>query len=143
MADFAVGTVELDPQSTGIVVNPPPVSSSPIGHLFITPARHYRSGRFHDGQGGWSDDWTLVGTILCRVSTPSGRDAAIAGQRQATVTHALYADSSLDIQYADGLEIEGRWYVVVIPDLRPSIREHHLKCLLEQSQKRPSVQEAA
>lgn len=133
------GLIEVVPKNTGIVVANIPTATSPIGHLFTITARHYRSNRFHDGQGGWGDDFDLLGSIACRMSTPSGRDVQIASMRQAIVTHAVYTSADEDIQYGDGLEIEGRWYIVTVPDLSPSIREHHLKFLTEQRQRRAAA----
>lgn len=131
-----VGILDIVSQNTPLIVLPAPTATSTIGHLFNIAARHYRHQRFHDGQGGWEEDWTLIGTIACRLSSPSGRDAQIASQRQAVVTHAVYTSSDVDIQYGDALEINDIWYLVTVPDLRPSIRDHHLKVLTEQRQKR-------
>jgi hypothetical protein len=131
-----VGILDIVSQNTPLIVLPAPTATSTIGHLFNIAARHYRHQRFHDGQGGWEEDWTLIGTIACRLSSPSGRDAQIASQRQAVVTHAVYTSSDIDIQYGDALEINDIWYLVTVPDLRPSIRDHHLKVLTEQRQKR-------
>ncbi len=109
---------------------------SGIAHLLIATAAVYRNTPVSDGRGGWTENLTLVGTVVCRVSSPSGRDAQLASLRQAVVTHAVYMGSDADIRYGDLLQIEGTWHFVQVPDLRPSIRGHHLKILTEERQRR-------
>lgn len=113
-----------------------PTVISGIAGLLNAVAGVYRNSPISDGRGGWIENLVLVGTVQCRVSSPSGKDQRIAEQRQASVTHAIYMPSDADIQLGDMLQIGGLWHYVAIPDLRPSVREHHLKILTEERQKR-------
>jgi hypothetical protein len=113
-----------------------PTVISGIASLLNAVAGIYRNSPIADGRGGWIENLVLVGTVQCRISSPSGRDQRIAEQRQASVTHAIYMSSDADIRLGDMLQINATWHHVTVPDLRPSVREHHLKILTEERQKR-------
>lgn len=122
--------------SGGITETTQPSVVSGIAHLLIATASVYRDNPASDGRGGWTENLVLVGTVACRISSPSGRDTQLAALRQAVVTHAVYMGSDADIRYGDLLQINGTWHFVQVPDLRPSIRGHHLKILTEERQRR-------
>lgn len=113
-----------------------PTVISGIASLLNAVAGVYRNTPISDGRGGWIENLVLVGTVQCRVSSPSGRDQQVAEQRQASVTHAIYMGSDADIRLGDMLQINATWHYVAVPDLRPSVREHHLKILTEERQRR-------
>lgn len=104
-----------------------------IDHL-LSPATLRRiSGQDSDGQGGWIATRSPA-TIRCRIAPAGSRDASFAGRREAEVSHVCYFASELSLQVDDHIVQNGITYEVVVPDVSPSVRDHHHKALLKQQQ---------
>lgn len=106
-----------------------------IGHLLNRTASVIRASSYSaDEQGGWTPSNSEVTSIACRVVPASGQDLEMARRREAEVSHACYVAAGTDLRIGDSLTADGITYDVVVPDLAPSDRSHHLKVLLRERQ---------
>ena len=87
-----------------------------VEDLLDSMAEVQRKQHESDGQGGHTIDYEIVATAACRVGSMSARDLAIAGQKQAVVTHPIYFAPAADVQVGDRLVIEGRTFEVRVPN---------------------------
>lgn len=70
-----------------------------------------------DGQGGTTQDWTVVGVVDCRVA-PAGTSAVereVAAQLQASSAYTITMPAGTIILSPDRIEVDGETYEVVKP----------------------------
>ena len=97
-----------------------------IATLFIDTFTVTRLSVVDDGQGGWSQTRTTVGTISGRLRPANATERTVAQQRQAQVSHVLYAAATADVQRGDYVIGAGK-VVEVVAVREPSHMGHHLE----------------
>lgn len=90
-------------------------------HLFNQELPLQRKVRTSDDQGGWTESWTSLPPVLCRVRPASASERTIAAQEQVAISHIVYCDASEDIRRNDRI---GEFDVVQTKT--PSKFDHHL-----------------
>ena len=96
----------------------------------------YRKERTFDGQGGWAESWTEVGSVAGRLRPVVGREGETADQTQRVVTHVLYTLPDVDVQRGD--MVIGAGQVVDVRGIRePSHAGHHWEIDCEEREKEP------
>jgi len=105
-----------------------------IDSLFISMFTQSRMSRTADGQGGWAESWSDMGTIDGRMRPATATEQVVAMQRQVGISHVLYCDAEVEVLREDRLTGEGRtWRVVAVRE--PSHMGHHLDIDCEELQK--------
>lgn len=92
-----------------------------------------RRTRTSDGQGGFTIDYSSLGTADGRIRPASDREREIAAQEGREITHVLYIDAEEDIARGDRVTT-GDLTVEVLGVREPSLAGHHLEvdCLERQ-----------
>jgi len=111
-----------------------------IDGLYISTFTHTRMSGTADGQGGWTQAASPVGTgnIQGRMRPATATERVMAVQRQAEISHVFYCNADEDVLREDVLTGEGRtWTVEAIRE--PSHAGHHLEieCLEIQKKGQP------
>lgn len=101
--------------------------------LLIHTAVIRRKVNAADGQGGYTETWPIIKSCPGRLSPASGTDLMLAQQLQALVSHAVYLPPFVEVKFGDRIEIDGRFMLVTVPNLRPSV-PHHLKVFAVEGQ---------
>jgi len=109
-----------------------------IEALYISTFTQGRMSGTADGQGGWEQTPTAIGTIDGRMRPATATERVMAMQRQVEISHVFYCDADEDVLREDQLSGEGRtWIVEAIRE--PSHAGHHLEveCLEIQKKGEP------
>jgi head-tail adaptor len=95
--------------------------------------------RVSDGQGGWAEAYTSIGTIAGRIRPANANERVVAEQEEEQITHVLYTatlTTSGGEALARGCRVtEGDLTVEVLGARNPSRMDHHweIDCLERQS----------
>lgn len=93
-----------------------------------------RKGRVHDGQGGWRQDWTEIGSERGKIRPASASERMIAGQQQASVSHIGYLRKGANIQLGDRLSLDNVGYDVIAVR-EPGLAGKHIEVDLNEAQR--------
>jgi len=106
-----------------------------IDGLYISTFTHTRMSGTADGQGGWTQSPSVLGTIQGRMRPATATERVVAVQRQAEISHVLYCGADENVLREDVLTGEGRtWTVEAIRE--PSHAGHHLEIEVLELQKK-------
>ncbi len=105
-----------------------------IGHLLVHSIQIQRPSRVADGQGGFTETLATAATVLGRVWPASKLDRELAGQNEATVTHAVIFPTGTDVRIDDTLVFDSRTFTVKVREITPSVAVYH-KALAEEIQR--------
>ena len=105
-----------------------------IGHLLVHSIEIKRPSRVPDGQGGFTETLATAATVLGRIWPASKMDRELAGQTEATVTHAVIFPTGTDVRIEDTLVFDSRTFTVKVREITPSIPIYH-KTLPEEIQR--------
>lgn len=85
----------------------------------LYPIDHERVSPQHDGDGGFTEAWTSLGTVSGRITKPTGKPLEAPGpaQTDSTATVRVFLAGSADVR--DGDRLDGRLYVVGDPQPIP------------------------
>lgn len=99
---------------------------------------HYRRRRTSDGQGGWSIDYPLQGTVEGRIRPASSSEREVAMAEERDISHVFYCAADEDVQRGDRLvatSSSGRTLTVEVDAVRePSLAGEHLECDCQERQ---------
>lgn len=88
-----------------------------------------------DGQGGWRDGPAVEVEVDATVQPLTVRDALIARQEGATVTHTMFAPWGTDVRRGDTMVAPDRGFEAEVVGIRRSAKPgHHLRVSLEERQ---------
>lgn len=104
--------------------------------LLISSFAVYRKVRTFDGQGGWEESWSEVGTVQGRLRPTGGSEAETARQEQRVMAHVLYTLANVDVQRGDMVVGEGQ-VLDVLGIREPSHAGHHLEIDCQEHEKEP------
>jgi len=93
-----------------------------------------RKGRVQDGQGGWREDWTGIGSERGKLRPASAREREIAGQQQAVVSHVSYLRKGANVKLGDRLLLDDVGYEVIAVR-EPGLAGKHLEIDLNEVQR--------
>lgn len=66
----------------------------------------YRNNNQNDGQGGWTDDYALNGTILVGYSRESSNETEVADRDRGLIDYTVYASRYADVQKGDFIVLD-------------------------------------
>jgi SPP1 family predicted phage head-tail adaptor len=111
--------------------------------LRITEVEHLRRVSSSDGQGGWTEDMSSLGTVWVRVRAATSAERQEARQDGRTITHVVYGDPADAIRRGDQLEISAGQVLEVLAVRNPSLLNHHTEMDCEERQAAQPAEEGS
>lgn len=102
--------------------------------LFLPGFAIWRAARTSDGQGGWTEAFTLFSTVEGRLSPLSGAEVIAADKLRGVVSLRFSTDAATDIREGDQVRIDGRTVEVQAVRITSSGRRKECAC----EERRPS-----
>lgn len=72
-----------------------------------------RVTRTSDGAGGYTEAWTTIATVACRIASTGGAEADVAAKLTATTTATVTLPALTDVAPADRLVVGSRTFEVL------------------------------